>query len=212
MYHILYIHMTPEERKWVDDIGGRLFDLSRIQENNLKIAINQIFGTPNLIIALNVSKSDQLNCIKNIIEDHENMATEFKEIVNNCLKQMPGTVVEARHQKHIFGKPRVKKRMPKFKIIEITKCNVDQFCEISKPLHKIPPSDEMFDQFMSKFYCKFQNCNKSFSVRRVAHRHALTVHYHPWKNKCKICKQSLLRKAIFTQDCLAHCYVKKCIW
>ena len=36
MYHILYIpakvHMTPEERKWVDNIGGRLFDLSRIQE------------------------------------------------------------------------------------------------------------------------------------------------------------------------------------
>ena len=72
MYHILYIpakvHMTPEERKWVDNIGGRLFDLSRIQENNLKIAINQIFETANLITALNVSKSDQLNCIKNIIE------------------------------------------------------------------------------------------------------------------------------------------------
>ena len=53
------------------------------------------------------------------------MAAEFKEIVNNHLKQMSGTVVEARHQKHIFGKPRVKKRMPKFKIIEIIKRNVD---------------------------------------------------------------------------------------
>ena len=31
----------------------------RIQENNLKIAINQIFETPNLITALNGSKSDQ---------------------------------------------------------------------------------------------------------------------------------------------------------
>ena len=82
---------------------------------------------------------------------------------------MSGTVVEARHQKHIFGKPRVKKRMPKFKIIEITKRNVDQFCEISEPLHKIPSSDEMFDQFLSKFYCKFQNCNKSFLDRRVGH-------------------------------------------
>ena len=216
MYHILYIpakvHMTPEERKWVDNIGGRLFDLSRIQEKNLKIAINQIFETPNLITALNVSKSDQLNCIKNIIEDRESMATEFKEIVNNHLKQMSGTVVEARHQKHIFGKPRVKKRMPKFKIIKITKQNVDQFCEISEPLYKIPPSNEMFDQFLSKFYCKFQNCNKSFSDRRVARRHALTVHYHPRKYKCKICKQSLSRKAIFTQHCLAHLYFKKNIW
>ena len=79
MYILETIDISEDEKIWLESVCVHMKQATRQQKVNLNKAVDKIFQTSNVILALRLSKFTNINEIENIIEDSNSLIQIFKE-------------------------------------------------------------------------------------------------------------------------------------